>query len=228
MESSAHGKMKRLKNWGAAWAAFMVLIVLPAFMTAPAVEGETFLTSADLASGSMQSLYFPALIAELLKYPVAIVAKIIPVASSWVLVPIIVLCAGFPLLAMIVMAAFFGAAEMPFYRDKKSAIDPHWVERENEGVVVKPAYRSYPFSIFVCIMIAVSLIGMFFISPKARTIVADNWVGQVFIADPKGRLTPIDVQLELKLSTQVASLTGNLALGARLSTLSFPAKTSTG
>lgn len=192
-----NAKMQRLVNWGTAWAFFMVLVFTPAFYCAAVIEGESFSDSMNLVALTLQQdIGIPSFIAIALMAPIALVAKLIPVAMTW---PVIILGFFYPIFMIILPAMFFGAAEMPYYRSMKSAINPNWYAKENEHVVVKAKYGTYPFRIFMFIMIVCLFIGFFVAIPKARTPIADNWVGQVYISDKKGRVTKIDSQLELKI-----------------------------
>ncbi len=194
-EMQENKKMERLKKWGIAWALFMAIIVAPAFFCASAIEGEGFSTSVDLVGGSLRDFGIPWFIAIVMALPVTVVAKIIPVGASWIVMLLILMPVY---LAIIVPVVFCAYAELPFYRKMKSKIDPFWYEKENDGVLVKAAIRGYPFSAFAVITVLVSLIGILFVMPNIRLPIADNWSGKVYISDARGRLTPIDVVLDLK------------------------------
>ena len=195
--SVANKKMGRLKLLSGLWVIFMALVVAPAIFCTSAVEGESLGASFDLTQGMLHSFGAPYFLSSILKFPVALVAKILPVSTSLLIVPVMFLPFW---LAAIVPMMICGAAEMPFYREKKFKIDPDWHERENEGVISKAAFGGYPLSGLVAFLVIVAAVGTFFIMPSIRTVIADNWVAEeVYIADERGRLTKIDATLNLKM-----------------------------
>lgn len=197
IEATSEKKMDRLKALAAFWAVFMVLIFTPALFCTSAVEGESLSDSFSLVSGVMQSFGAPDFLAYALQVPVALVAKILPVGTSTLLVPALFL--PFDFLVAIVPMLICGLAELPYYRERKTKIDPDWYSKENEGVLVKARVGSYPLSRLFVFLAAVSVVSTIWILPNIRTPIADNWIGKVYIADSTGKLTPIDVKLNLKM-----------------------------
>ncbi|WP_338924457.1 hypothetical protein V0M98_33115 (plasmid) [Pseudomonas silesiensis] len=197
MESLTHKKMERLKLWAGLWTFFMAFIVAPALFCTSAIEGESFATSVELVGSMLHSFGAPNFLASTLQLPVTMVAKILPVSTSTLIMPLLFL--PFTWLAVVVPMLICGYVELPFYREMKTKIDPDWQIKENEGVIVKAKVSGYPFSIFVTLLMITCLISVFFIMPSIRTPIADNWSGEVYISDSQGRLTPIDAKLDIRI-----------------------------
>lgn len=195
LEVEKNKKMERLKIYAGIWAAFMAFVFAPALFCTSAIQGESFSTSLWLVGGTLMQFGAPSWLAYALHVPVTIVATVLPTETSALIMPLLFL---WPIAAVLVPMLICGAAEMPFYRDMKTKIDPDWQAKEMEGVIVKARFSSYPFSKFFVIL-AIGTGIAFWFAPDSRTIVADDFKGQVYIADSHGKLTPIDVQLMLKM-----------------------------
>lgn len=194
-EAQQNKKMERLKLYAGLWAVFMAFVFAPALFCTSAIQGENFTTSLDIVAGTLVQFGAPHWLAYVLHVPVTIVATVLPAETSALIMPLLFL---WPLAAVLVPMLICGAAEMPFYREMKSRIDPDWYEKEMEGVIVKASYSSYPFARLVVFLVICSAIALWF-SPNSRTIIADDFKGQVYIADSSGKLTPIDVLLNIKM-----------------------------
>lgn len=68
------------------WFLFMVLVFGPAWYLASTVEGVSFSGSLDIISEGLGDLYFPSFLVSLLKYPITILATLIPGSSAFVFI----------------------------------------------------------------------------------------------------------------------------------------------
>lgn len=197
LEVEKNKKMERLKLYAGLWAIFMAFVFAPALFCTSTIQGESFTTSLGLVAENLVQFGAPNWLAYVLHVPVTIVATALPSETSALVMPLI-LFSPWAWAAVLIPMLICGAAEMPFYRDMKTRIDPDWQQKEMEGVIVKASYSSYPFARLV-VFLAISYAIAFWFAPNSRTIIADDFKGQVYIADSSGKLTPIDVQLNLKM-----------------------------
>ena len=197
-ENIIAAKMAKLDTWRMVWGCFMLFIVFPAWICAAVVEGESLSDSAQLVARMLSDLlYAPHFIAALLCWPVAIVAKLIPASSTWPFMTMLVLGAGFILIPLIVFAIFFGHRLPPYFWKKKFEIDPDWLEKANVGVIKHAAIRSGPFSSLIVFLVISGLIGVAFILPGIRLVVADRWEGKVYLVEKNGKEHPLDATVSL-------------------------------
>lgn len=191
-------KLKKLDNWRVVWWFFMVLIMMPAWMCAGVVEGENFSNSIELVARVLRgTLHVPDFLAIIFVWPITILAKVIPASSTWPFVTFMVLGAGFIAIPLIVFTIFFGCRLPPYFREMKSRIDPQWEEKENEGVVKQSAIRSGPFSSLVVFIAVSGLIGVFFVHPNIRAVIADKWVGGITFIDDNGRSHRLNAKVSI-------------------------------
>lgn len=191
-------KLKKLDNWRVVWGFFMIVIVMPAWICAGVVEGESFSNSIELVSRMLRgTLHAPDVLAVIIVWPITILAKVIPVSSTWPFITFMVLGAGFVAIPLIVFTIFFGCRLPPYFRRMKCRIDPHWEEKENEGVIQQSAIRSGPFTSLVVFFAVSALVGAFFIHPKIRAVIADKWVGGITFIDQNGRSHRLNAKVSI-------------------------------
>jgi hypothetical protein len=177
------------------WFLFSVLVLGPAWFVASSVEGVSFGTAVDVVSQELHVLYFPNFLISLVVYPVTLLATFIPGSSA---VIFLVFMSVFSYGALAITFVFFGLVQPPNYNAMKSKLDPNWEAKENEGVLVKPAIRAVTFSGFIIILLLTTLLGEI-IYGYNRDPMADDYVGQVYIIDIKGKKTPLKVTLKLAM-----------------------------
>lgn len=191
-------KLKKLDKWRIVWGFFMILIMMPAWLCAGVVEGESFSNSAELVSRMLRgTLYVPDVLTLILVWPITILAKVIPASSTWPFITFMVLGAGFVAIPIIVFTIFFGCRLPPYFRRMKSKIDPHWEEKANEGVIHQSAIRSGPFSSLIVFFSVSTLVGAFFIHPNIRAVIADKWVGGLTFIDENGRSHRLNAKVSI-------------------------------
>jgi hypothetical protein len=191
-------KLKKLDKWRMVWGFFMILIMMPAWLCAGVVEGESFNNSAELVSRMLRStLHVPDVLTLILVWPITILAKVIPASSTWPFITFMVLGAGFVAIPIIVFTIFFGCRLPPYFRRMKSRIDPHWEEKENEGVIQQSAIRSGPFSSLIVFFAVSTLVAAFFIHPNIRAVIADKWVGGLTFIDENGRSHRLNAKVSI-------------------------------
>ncbi len=70
------------------WAAFMVLVFAPAFMLASSVEGISYNESVWWMAEQMNDYFsFPVWLADIVSYPAALIAAVLPGTSSLAIIP---------------------------------------------------------------------------------------------------------------------------------------------
>jgi hypothetical protein len=191
-------KLKKLDNWRTVWGGFMLFIVLPAWFCAGVVEGETLSDAAGLIFDALVGwFYLPNFLAVIFMWPITILAKLIPASSTWPFVMFLVLGAGFIGIPILVFSTFFGCRFPPYFREMKSKVDPLWEIKENEGVIVHASVRSGPFSSLIVFFVLSGLVGCFLIMPSIRTVIADRWVGKLYVVEPSGRKIQLDAKIQL-------------------------------
>jgi hypothetical protein len=186
----------RLALYRCTWFVFMVFVFAPAWMWASSVEGVSFDLALGIVKTELNMFACPDVLANVLKYPITVLATIIPGSSRFALFPLLMFMGSYSLLAAFV---YFALVRPPFYREMKLKADILWEIKEEAKWVVKPKFKGYvTFGGMVWFILWSSLIGevMFgFLRPST----ADSYEGNVYLLDRQNHHVPLNVTLKLDI-----------------------------
>lgn len=177
------------------WFLFMVLVFGPAWYLASTVEGVSFSSSLDIISEGLGDLYFPSFLVSLLKYPITILATLIPGSSAFVF---IVLALFFSYGSFFIAFLYFAFVQPPNFNEMKTKLDPEWRIKENAKWIVKPLARPVTFAGFIVFLVLTTVLGEIFYG-FYRNPIADNFTGTVYLVDRSNKKIPIDVSIKLDI-----------------------------